>query len=278
MNKRIYAAFDEVKASEELKARTLERVSAQITPRTRRSHVRRLAVAMASFLLVLLGAGSYLVYFTPTAAVSVDAESGLSLEVNRFDRVIGVSSYGQEGSELVSELNLHHLDCAEAVDRLLSQGYLGTEDTPVSITVAGEDPNQSNELLERVSACTASYGNVCCAAGSAEESAQAQAAGLPLGKYRLYVELQALEPSITVQEVQNMSMPELRDRLAAAQTAAGLPVDTDPSAGDACVNVGSGEGEHSHGNGNGYGYGSGNGNGNSGSNGHGHGHAYGHDD
>ena len=263
MNERIYEAFDQIKASQTLKERTLERVSAQAAPR-RRIRTQRLAVAMASFLLVLLGAGSYLVYFTPTAAVSVDAESAISLEINRFDRVIGVSSYGAEGDELASQLNLHHLDCAEAVERLLSQGTLGT-DAPVSITVAGENANQSSELLERGSACASSYSNVCCAAGNTEETAHAQAAGLPLGKYRLYVELQALEPSITVQDVQNMSMPELRDRLAAAQAAAGLSVDTDSNVEDTCVSGNSGDSEHSHGNGNGYGYGNSNGGG------HGHG-------
>lgn len=263
MDERIYEAFDQIKASQSLKERTLERVADRTAPRRRSLRAQRLAVAMASFLLVLLGAGSYLVYFTPTAAVSVDAESAISLEINRFDRVIGVSSYGAEADELASQLNLRHLDCAEAVERLLSQSALGATDAPVSITVAGENASQSSELLERVSACTASYGNVCCAAGNHEEAAQAQAVGLSLSKYRLYVQLQALEPSITVQEVQNLSMQELRDRLAAAQTNAGLPVDTSSGVEDTCVNNTGGAGEHSHGNGYGYGNGS--------SHGHGHG-------
>lgn len=255
----IRAAFDQVQADWVLKERTLAAVTARTSPRARRARVRRMAAALACFLLVLLGAGGYLVYFTPTAAVSLEGDSGLSLSVNRFDRVIGVSSYGSADSALTDDLE--HMDCARAVEQVLSGGTLGAGTEPVELTVTGDDPDQSRELLERVSACTSHYGNVHCSSGSSEEAAQAQAAGLPLGKYRLFVELQALDPSVTAEDVQGMTMSELRQRLADAQSAAsGGAGSTAPSSGQAgsgtAVDTGAGSG-NSYGTGSGNGYGSG---------------------
>lgn len=258
-DERVYAAFDQVRADWVLKERTLAAVAARTSPRARRARARRMAAALACFLLVLLGAGGYLVYMTPTAAVNVEGDTGLSLSVNRFDRVIGVSAYG--GAEEALTEGLTNLDCASAVERLLAGGALGTEEEPVLLTVTGDDPDQSAELLERVSACTSHYGNVHCASGSSEEAAQAQAAGLPLGKYRLFVELQALDPSVTAEDARNMTMSELRQRLADAQSAAG------PAAPDAAVDASAGNG------GNGYGSGSSSG---SGSGHHGEEHGQGH--
>ena len=42
---------------------------------------------------------------------------------------------------------------------------------------------------------------------------QAHEAGLSYGKYKAYLELQALDPTITVVEIQNMTMREIRDLL-----------------------------------------------------------------
>ena len=256
----IRGAFDQVKADWTLKERTLAAVTARTSPRARRARVRRMAAALACFLLVLLGAGGYLVYMTPTAAVSVEGGSTLSLSVNRFDRVVGVSA--DDGAEEALTEGLTHLDCARAVELLLSAGALGTEEEPVLLTVTGDDPDQSAELLERVSACTAHYENVHCSSGSSEEAAQAQAAGLSLGKYRLFVELRALDPSVTAEDVQGMTMSELRQRLADAQSAAGQTeagTASDTSTGGNGYGTGSGNGYGSghHGAEHGQGYGGG---------------------
>ena len=254
-DERVYAAFDQVRADWVLKERTLAVVAARTSPRARRARARRMAAALACFLLVLLGAGGYLVYMTPTAAVNVEGDTGLSLSVNRFDRVIGVSAYG--GAEEALTEGLTNLDCASAVERLLAGGALGTEEEPVLLTVTGDDPDQSAELLERVSACTSHYGNVHCASGSSEEAAQAQAAGLPLGKYRLLVELQALDPTVTAEDAQGMTMSELRQRLADAQSAAGAEPSAGPAPSDAAVDASAGSGGSGYGSGSSSGAGSG---------------------
>ena len=54
----------------------------------------------------------------------------------------------------------------------------------------------------------------CHESGSAELE-EAHHAGMSLGKYRAFPELQALAPSVTAGVVQPMPMREVRDRIAA---------------------------------------------------------------
>ena len=60
-------------------------------------------------------------------------------------------------------------------------------------------------------ACTANRKNAYCYACSPEEVDEAHAAGLSHGKYRAYLELQALAPDITIEEVQGMTMREIQE-------------------------------------------------------------------
>ena len=60
-------------------------------------------------------------------------------------------------------------------------------------------------------ACAANRKNAYCYACSPEEVDEAHAAGLSHGKYRAYLELQALAPDITIEEVQGMTMREIQE-------------------------------------------------------------------
>ena len=55
--------------------------------------------------------------------------------------------------------------------------------------------------------------NVACQSADWEERQAAQAAGLPLGKYRVYAEIAALDGAFTSEEAQSMTMRQLRDLL-----------------------------------------------------------------
>ena len=55
--------------------------------------------------------------------------------------------------------------------------------------------------------------NAYCYCAHPDEVEAAHAAGLSYGKYQAFLELQALDPTITVEEVQDMTMREIRDRI-----------------------------------------------------------------
>lgn len=192
MDKRFAEAVGRVHAAPGLVDHT--RAALRAARQARKRMARKVMAATASFVLVV-SAGGWL-WFTPVSAVSIDAAQPVELKINRFGRV--VSAEGTDG--------LLFSGCEEAVSRLLDE-LPADADGELYITVTGGDET----LAETVFDCAAGRQGVYCDAGSSEEISAAEEAGLPLGKYRMLLALQALDPSVTAEEVAGLSMKQLRE-------------------------------------------------------------------
>lgn len=192
MDKRFAEAVGRVHAAPGLVDHT--RAALRAARQARKRMARKVMAAAASFVLVV-SAGGWL-WFTPVSAVSIDAAQPVELKINRFGRV--VSAEGTDG--------LLFSGCEEAVSRLLDE-LPADADGELYITVTGEDET----LAETVFDCAAGRQGVYCDAGSSEEISAAEEAGLPLGKYRMLLALQALDPSVTAEDVAGLSMKQLRE-------------------------------------------------------------------
>ena len=120
----------------------------------------------------------------------------------------------EDGRALVQELTLTHQNYAEAVEQVLDSPAVAdcvSRGEEVTLTVVGENEGQSMRLLAGLEGCAAGRKNTFCCAAQPEEVALAHEAGLSYGKYRAFLEAQALDPSLTPQEVQGMSMREIRE-------------------------------------------------------------------
>ena len=259
MRDELKTALDKVTADDALKQstraflarQTHDYGAAKARPRT----ARRLAAAFACLALVVTGGTGYWVYFSPTCAVSIDINPSVELAVNRFDKVISVDGIGEDGDALAESLDVRFLSYADALDRLLQnptvEDYLA-QDEVLSIAVAGDDQGQTDAILAQSETCTAGTQNVYCQAASAEEIEQAHEAGLSFGKYQAFLELQSLDPSVAPEDVQGLTMREIRDRIAA------LSGDPESVPGGHGYGAGNGNG---NGQGNGMGQGAGTGQG-----------------
>ena len=192
MDKRFAEAVGRVHAAPGLVDHT--RAALRAARQARKRMARKVMAAAASFVLVV-SAGGWL-WFTPVSAVSIDAAQPVELKINRFGRV--VSAEGTDG--------LLFSGCEEAVSRLLDE-LPADADGELYITVTGGDET----LTETVFDCAAGRQGVYCDAGSSEEISAAEEAGLPLGKYRMLLAWQALDPSVTAEEVAGRSMKQLRE-------------------------------------------------------------------
>ena len=212
---KLKAAFDQVRAEEKLKERTKEYLSEKVYARKKKrtSPLRNFAAAAACALLVFLAGGSYL-YFTPTAYISVDVNPSLELGINRFDRIVSVTGYNEDGKALADSLDLKYMDYSDALEALLAdqdmEVYL-SDNADVVLTVAGKSENQSSQILETVESCASSHENVHCHSGDTEEIHHAHNAGLSFGKYQAYLTLKGLDPSVTLEEIQDMTMSQIRE-------------------------------------------------------------------
>ena len=216
MNNAFKELFGPIRAEEDLKERTRAFLARETGNCARAPAVRRgysaCAAACACLLLLLLG-GRWL-YFTPTAEISIDINPSIELSVNRFDRVIAVTAFNEDGRVLSRELDMKHKDYAQAVEQVLhhdSVAALLSVGEVMSITVVGQDGQRSAKLLSGVETCVAGQGNIDCYSVRPEEAAAAREAGLSCGKYRAFLELQRLNPDITPEAVQGMTMREIRD-------------------------------------------------------------------
>ena len=218
MDERIREAFGQLHAGEVLKENT--RAALDKARNRRRRPVGYLAAAAVCLVLLLAGLGGYHYYFTPTTYLSVDINPSLELGINRFDRVVSVKAWNEDGQALADSMELNLLDYQEALERLVAcediAGRLAAGEL-LSITVAGEDEAQCGRLLVGAQACTAGQENVMCRHGDGELLEQAHHAGLSLGKYQAFLTLQALDPTVTAEDAAGMTMREILDRIGALE-------------------------------------------------------------
>ena len=215
MKNPIYDAFDEIHATPGQKERTRQFLAQRCYEKApkRSFPLRRYAMALACCVLVVLGMSGYLFYSTPVAAISVDVNPSVELQVNRWGRVVDWTAYNQEAQDLVSQLDMKNEPYEQAVQQLLdqcsAQGYL-TQEGWVSICVVTDDQQLQDQMQQQVRACTGDYQNVECTGASQADHQAAQEAGVSMGKYRAYQTLQELDPTVTLDQVRELSMGQIR--------------------------------------------------------------------
>lgn len=216
MNDKIKRAFDQIQAEETLKRTTKDYLRQRIRQtQTHRSGFRRyLLPAMACFLFVLLGVGGYRLYFTPISVISIDINPSVEWNINRFDKIISVKNYNEDGEKLSETLDVTNKNYQEALNMLVSNSavkeYLA-QDEYLSITVVVEDEAQNDQMLQAVRSCTSGIRNAHCSSADYSELEAAHETGLSCGKYHAYLLLQSLDPSITPDQIRQMTMRQIRE-------------------------------------------------------------------
>lgn len=216
MKDQIKEAFEQVRADGALKTRTKAFIRQKTRGYTRAPAVnlRRLASVLACMALLLAGGRWF--YFTPTVAISIDINPSVELGVNRLNRVVSVEGYNDDGWALVRAIDVKYMDCFDAVTRIVHSEDVASrlEDGQImTIAVVGEQGGQSEQILSGIRSCTAGTDNAYCYAMRPEEVETAHEAGMSYGKYKAYLELRALDPTMTAEEIQGMTMREIRERI-----------------------------------------------------------------
>ncbi len=217
MRDRFQEAFDQIHAEKELKDKTKAVVAQKMRRHAGRGAAGRFSAAFAVAYLLLVLAGGW-VYFTPTAEISIDINPSIELGINRFDKVISATGYNEDGRELAASADVKFMDYAQAVERILSSESITkllSQGEAVTIAVVGPNVEQRGRMLSDMESCTAGQRNAYCYSADPEEVAAAHGMGLSYGKYRAFLEAQALDPGITPEKIRDMSMREIRDLIAA---------------------------------------------------------------
>lgn len=126
----------------------------------------------------------------------------------------------EDAKALASSLNLQFLNYEQAVETLVSTAEIQSRlenNELLSITVVEADNEQSQRILAGVERCTQEHQNAHCYAMTPNETEAAHECGLSYSKYRAFLELQALDPTVTAEDVQGLTMREIREWIMALE-------------------------------------------------------------
>ena len=262
MENKIKSAFDEIHAENTLKAKTKSFIYKKTNGYSNRNKAafKPLVTLTACLFAVLVGAGGYISYSIPVAAISIDINPSVEIEINMYDKVIDVKGYNSDGAELSETLEVCNMDYSEAVRNIMENEqvlqYLKS-DNLLEVTVSSGSEKKSDEMRECILSQTdVSTDSIFCSHNRGEAH-EAHEAGLSLGKYRAFLELQDVMPDITIEDVQGLTMRELRNMIeCSGQTCSdnSSESDNDSDCDFMCTN-GQGQGK-GNGNGNGNHHGS----------------------
>ncbi|MCI8454834.1 MAG: hypothetical protein HFE84_09505 [Lachnospiraceae bacterium] len=236
MHDKLKEIFNPIQAEEELKNSTREFLAQKTQGYKRRTAARRqyrICSAVCICLLFILTGGRWL-YFTPTAEISIDINPSLEMSVNRFDRVIAVNGFQDEGLAFADTFHIKFKNYTDAIEQILSSETIASllsDNEIMTITVTGPDGTQSSKMLSEIETCTARQENTYCYFARPEEVAKAHDCGLSYGKYRAFLEMRMLDPAITPETVQGMTMREIRDLTEHLSRKNGNDVQTDDNRG-----------------------------------------------
>lgn len=213
---RIPDAFDNIKADSQLKEATKQFLADQRNRNTgRRRPAFRWAVAAACIALLLtVGIGGYAWIQMPVSYVSIDVNPSIEFALNRFDRVMSVTAYNEEGAEIIEDLSLEGKKYTDAIHILVEsdgmKSYL-TSQNELVFTVAAED-SREDELRAGVESCS---GHIECDSSSFSADlsivAEAHEHAVSVGKYNAYLQLSHYDDTITVDDCRHMTMSEIHD-------------------------------------------------------------------
>ena len=185
---------------------------------------KKIALALSAAFVLSLAGGGYAYAKTPVAYVSVDINPSVELGINAFDTVVSVEAYNEDGSNILEGTDLLNVKVDEAVSTVvtnaINDGYIKEDGTSaIEITTSTDKTDVATELdetLKEVVDETLDDNNV-----EAEVETQnvalarrdeARKLGITPGKLNLIQKLQALDPTITVDEYKNSSVKDIQKK------------------------------------------------------------------
>ena len=214
MNNKIKSAFDNIHANENIKSKTLNYVISY-EPKKKRNSSYKLAYAVLSCCLaVFLVFGGVFSYTTAVASISVDINPSLELEINVYDRVISAKGYNDDGKKLAREVSVLNKPYLDAINNIMcnkSIENLSKNEKNLEITVTSSSEERNNKIKTDIeSKTTIEEENIYCSCNNKQKKT-ANSHGMSHGKYRAYLKLKETNPDITIDEVREMPIDEIRE-------------------------------------------------------------------
>lgn len=224
MNSNFKDAFDSIKADLQLKDSTYVFLQSEIAKRSQKPKIfkfnRFVYVAITCVFLMVCGVKGYSFYFEEISFVSIDINPSIELTLNRFDRVISVKAYNDDGKKIIKSLNVKNKSYNDALEILINNDIFKkyiNNNSYVSFAVQSNDIKKENTLLTEVqnsadNLITAHHKGIQVNCSTVDDSIRQQAHGhgMSVGKYQAILELQEFNPDINIDDYRNTSMKDIK--------------------------------------------------------------------
>jgi hypothetical protein len=176
------------------------------------------AAAAATFAVLFSG---YLLYRMPVSYVSMDINPGIELTLNVFNRVIHVEATNEDGKGILNLARILNRKADKAAGALLQlaydQRYVDENgSTVISVLVQSEDPARALQLaaktaegIQEALGRNKAYAAILVERSGLEIREAAAEARMSAGRYRLVRMLQAMDPTITIEQYRNARISEI---------------------------------------------------------------------
>lgn len=229
METRFKSALNRITASDDLKETTRAYVSgtlaSNIAPvrKSQKSLFARRAVAAACALLLVssISGGAYAYYKTPVSYLSLDINPSVELGVNGFGNVVSATAYNNDGRAILAGQDVKGSSVKEAVSKLVQsaaqKGFVADDGSTV-IAVTSETDNGSTAAHLEDAAAQGADDAVKAEGDTAsvqkenvalERRDEARKLGITPGKLNLIEKLQALDPTITVDQYKDAKVTDI---------------------------------------------------------------------
>lgn len=233
----IQTAFDPIRADQGLIDQTRSNVENTYIrqgkrPRRRSPLIRGLAVAAAFvFLVGIFTVAGLTLTRTTVAAVSVDINPSIELDINALNRVVSVKAFNADGTSLLATLDLNNLPVKNAVGQIVSAaakaGYLAADGSSIiAITTSTDSETLKDKLeLETEEAAQTALGTSGSKAVTYHDDtaldriAAARDLGITPGRLNLIEKLIALDPTLKQENYLDAKASEIMKEVVSLQNA-----------------------------------------------------------
>src|SRR5690554_5865583 len=185
--------------------------------------MKKLLLAMAAAVILFIGsfAGAYTYMKSPVAYISLDINPSVELGVNALNKVVSVEGINEEGKEILQGKSLINVEVTDALSQLVDsaadKNYINDDgSTVISITAESKNEKKAEKLTEICEeAVNGSISekevNAVVYKDCSEPSLRKEAKelGISPGKLKLIKSVQALDPSITVEELKEAKVSDI---------------------------------------------------------------------
>jgi hypothetical protein len=229
------SALEKVKAEDVLKKNTEEYLRKNYSPDVKTLNPLRkngftlkrvIAVTCMLVIMCVASMGAYFYLKIPTSYLSLDINPSVELGVNAFGKVVSATGYNNDGKTILVGQKVINSQVKDAVNSLVksafTKGFI-LKDGSTVISVTSETDNVSTAAKLQKEAARGAKSAVKSEGSSAvihkdnvalESRDEAIKLGITAGKLNLIKKLQALDPSITVDQYKNAKVKDIINKLA----------------------------------------------------------------